>query len=471
MLDTRSEIQSLLGRIEFSSGRALSKFVACAVVAAAAALLPDYPGLSDAGRWTLFILVFAAGLWVTEAIAAFAVALLVIALEIAILGRPGGVYATTVTDWEIFVQPWSSPLLWLFFGGFVLAQAVSKTALDRWLALKVLGRFGRRPDNVLLGVMAVTFIFSMFISNTATAAMMLAVTAPLVGTRSLADPYARTLVLGIPFAANIGGMGTIIGSPPNAIAAGALIGVKEIDFPRWMLAGLPPAVVLLVLAWLYLRWRHPVSEVAVDLSALAEPQLERPMLPRWKRWLVAVVFAATVGLWLMGPLHKIPSPVISFLPIVAFAVAGVLDAEGVRRLQWDVLLMLAGGLSLGVAVAETGLASWLVEALPLAGLGMLPLALSLAYLTSFVSNFMSNTAAANILVPIGAALAVGFEAQVVVPMALSASAAMCLPISTPPNAVAFASGRVSTGELLRGGLLIGAVAPALAVAWCFAIYH
>jgi sodium-dependent dicarboxylate transporter 2/3/5 len=133
--------------------------------------------------------------------------------------------------------------------------------------------------------------------------------------------------------------------------------------------------------------------------------------------------------------------------------------------------MLAGGLSLGVAVAETGLARWFVDALPVADLGMLPLALALAYLTSFVSNFMSNTAAANILVPIGAALAVGFEALVVVPMALSASAAMCLPISTPPNAVAFASGRVSSGDLLRGGLLIGAVAPALSVAWSAILYR
>jgi len=471
MLDTRTEIQALLGRLEFSSGRALSKFVACAAVAAAVALLPGHPGLSDAGRLTLFILIFAAGLWVTEAIAAFAVALLVIALEIALLGRPGGVYATTSSDWEIFVQPWSSPLLWLFFGGFVLAQAASKTSLDRWLALQVLGRFGRRPDRVLLGVMVVTFVFSMFISNTATATMMLAVTAPLVAMRSAADPYGRAIVLGIPFAANIGGMGTIIGSPPNAIAAGALIGAQTMDFPRWMVAGLPPAVVLLVLSWLYLRWRHPISEAVVDLSALAEPEHELPKLPRWKRWLVVAVFATTVGLWLTGPLHLIPSPVVSFLPIVAFAVAGVLDAEDIRRLQWDVLLMLAGGLSLGVAVAETGLARWFIETLPVAGLGMLPLALALAYLTSFVSNFMSNTAAANILVPIGAALAVGFEAQVVVPMALSASAAMCLPISTPPNAVAFASGRVSTGELLRGGLLIGALAPALTVAWSAILYR
>ena len=470
MLDTRSEIQSLLGKMEFSSGRALGKFLACAALAALIAFVPDYPLLSDAGRATLFILVFAAGLWMTESIPAFAVALLVIALEIAILGRPGGVFAKTAEDWEIFVRPWSSPLLWLFFGGFVMAQAASKTSLDRWFAFRVLGRFGRRPDSVLLGVMAITFCFSMFISNTATATMMLAVTAPLVAARPAADPYARSVMLGIPFAANIGGMGTIIGSPPNAIAAGAL-GTQTMDFPRWMIAGLPPAAVLLALTWLYLRSRHPGGDFEVDISALPEPPRDHPAVPRWKRWLVVAVFVVTVGLWLMGPLHRIPSPVISFLPIVAFAVAGVLNSEDIRRLQWDVLLMLAGGLSLGVAVTETGLARWFVEALPVEGLGKLPLALSLAYLTALVSNFMSNTAAANILVPVGAALAVGFEGQTVVPMALSASAAMCLPISTPPNAVAFASGRVSAGELLRGGLIIGAIAPLLVVLWCAVLYR
>jgi solute carrier family 13 (sodium-dependent dicarboxylate transporter), member 2/3/5 len=473
MLDTRTEIQALLGRMEFRSGRALVKLLACLLLALVMAFLPEHAGLSDAGRWTLFILLFAAGLWITEAIAAFAVALLVIAMQIAILGRPGGVFATAPNDWEIFVRPWASPVIWLFFGGFVLAEAATKTGLDRWLARRVLGRFGTRPDRVLLGVMAVTFFFSMFVSNTATTAMMVAVMAPLVGSLAPGDPYARALLLGVPFAANLGGMGTIIGSPPNAIAAGVLGPAHAVDFLTWMLAGVPPALVLLLVAWLYLRWRYP-GTAPVSLQALDRaPEVAhgRAPLERWKRWWVVLVFVVTVGLWLTGAWHGVPSPVVSFVPIVAFAVVGVLDADDIRRLHWDVLLMLAGGLSLGVGVAETGLAQWLVGVLPVQGLGVVALAMALAYLTALVSNFMSNTAAANILVPIGLALAAGSEAQVVVPMALGASAAMCLPISTPPNAIAFASRKLAAGDFLRGGLVIGVLAPAVAVAWCWLVFR
>ena len=180
MLDTRIEIRKLLGRMEFSSGKALLKIAICVSIAAVLSFWPAHEGLTNAARWMLFILLLAAGLWISEAIAVFAVALLVMALQIAILGRPGGVFASGPQDWEIFIRPWASPVLWLFFGGFILASAAQKTALDRWLARRVLAWCGSRSERVLLGVMATTFVFSMFISNTATAAMMMAVIAPLV---------------------------------------------------------------------------------------------------------------------------------------------------------------------------------------------------------------------------------------------------------------------------------------------------
>lgn len=155
---------------------------------------------------TFFILLSAAGLWISEAIPAFSVALLVIAMEIYILGKPGGPFAESAKDWELFVQPWASPLIWLFFSGFVMASAASKTRLDRWLARHVLGWFGGRPSHVLLGLMMITFTFSMFMSNTATAAMMMAVLAPIVGSMDNRDPFGKAILLGVPFAANIGGM-------------------------------------------------------------------------------------------------------------------------------------------------------------------------------------------------------------------------------------------------------------------------
>jgi sodium-dependent dicarboxylate transporter 2/3/5 len=258
-------------------------------------------------------------------------------------------------------------------------------------------------------------------------------------------------------------MGTLIGSPPNAIAAGALGGLGELSFTRWMLLGLPPALVLFGLSFVWLAARYRSD----DPSPIPLPDLDLGQrLPAWRQLIVMVVFSATVLLWMLGELHGVPTPVVSFLPICAFSATGILRAADVRDLQWDVLLLLLGGLALGQAVTETGLARWLVDSLPVSTLDRLSLGLAVAYATAVLSNFMSNTAAANILVPIGVALAHGFEGLVAVPIALAASSAMCLPISTPPNAIAFAGGELETRDFVAIGLPLAVVAPALAVAWC-----
>jgi sodium-dependent dicarboxylate transporter 2/3/5 len=173
----------------------------------------------------------------------------------------------------------------------------------------------------------------------------------------------------------------------------------------------------------------------------------------------------TVGLWLTSQWHGIPTAAVSFIPIVLLTTTGVLGAKAIRGLSWDVLFLLAGGLALGQTVTETGLSTWIVEQLPVEGLGLLPLAAAMAFLTVVLSNFMSNTAATNILVPIGATMAVGNEVWVAVPIALAASCAMCLPIATPPNALAFATGRIQTRDFIRLGLVLGVLGPAVALLW------
>lgn len=471
MIDTRREVLRIWGKLEISSTQTLLKIVICIIFATAVALFPEYAGLSAAGHWSLFILLIGASLWITEAIPSFSVAILIMALQILILGNPGGVFAETAQDWQIFVQPWSSPLMWLFFGGFVLAEAAQVTGLDRLFSRYVLGWFGSKPGAVLFGAMAVTFTFSMFMSNTATTAMMMAVILPIVHSLDKDDPFGRGILLGIPFAANIGGMGTIIGSPPNAIAAGSLSETISMDFIRWMTAGLPPAIVMFIIAWLYLRFAYPARTKEINISGLQWQTRTGAQLPMWKRLMVMPVFILTVVLWMTGPLHHIPTPVVSFLPITVFAVTGVITARNIRNLQWDVLLLLAGGLSLGVGVRETGLAEWLVTRLPIELFGTMMIAFILAYVASILSNLMSNTAAANILVPIGMAIGLGFEAVIVVPIALGASAAMCLPISTPPNAIAYATGKLNTHDFLRGGLVIGLLAPGIAALWCYFLFH
>ncbi len=467
MLDTRRQAQRLLGKLEISSTRRLVKMIGTALFAAMIAFIPSYSGLEPAAMWTLFILVFAAGLWMTEAIPAFAVAILIIGLEILILGRPGGVYATDPKDWQIFVAPWSSPIMWLFMGGFVLGQAAQTTGLDRMMARFVLKWFGSRPSHILLGAMGLTFVFSMFMSNTATTAMMMSVMAPVIAGIDKKDPFVKALLLGVPFAANVGGMGTIIGSPPNAIAAGLLNETHAISFIEWMTLGLPPALVLFVIAWLYLQFAHPSNSDTLDLRGLEWETRTGSLLPMWKRILVFPVFMLTVILWMTSSIHGMPTAVVSFIPITIFAVAGILNVDQVRRLQWDVLMLMAGGLSLGVAIQKSGLATWVLGLLPFESMGLLAIAFVLAYVTTMLSNFMSNTAATNILAPLGIAVAVGFEPIVVIPLALGASAAMCLPISTPPNAIAFATGEMKSTDFVRGGLIMGILGPALAVLWVF----
>jgi len=482
MEDTRADALknysgNLFQRLEFSSAASLVKIVFCLILAAVVYHLPpeslpvesavdgSTSGLSDPARWTLFILTLAAGLWATEAIPAFAVALLVIGLQIVILGKPRDLATDKEIPWESFAATLGSPLIWLFFGGFVLAAAAEKTGLNRWFACEVLRRLGSRPGRLLAGSMGVTFVFSMFISNTAATTMMLAVMLPVVGSLGPHDRFRKAMVMGIAFAANLGGMGTVIGSPPNAIAAGALQGVEPVDFFRWMLAAVPPAILMVVLTWAYLivRYRSQVAEL--DLTAFAAAGAPH-RLPAWRRVLVVMVFIVTVALWLSQSWHGIPSSVVAFVPICILSAAGVLDGDDICAIRWDVLLLIAGGLSLGLAVTETGLAGWLVGLLPLDQVTSFAIVLMLSYATMALSNVMSNTAAANILVPIGIVVGAGAEAATVIPLAIGASSAMCLPISTPPNSIAYGTGQIASKDLIQAGLWIGFLAPLLSAVWC-----
>jgi sodium-dependent dicarboxylate transporter 2/3/5 len=475
-MDTRKAYGELMGRLEFSSWRGLAKALSCLVVAYLLAYLPEHAGLSDAGRASLFILILAAGLWISEAMPAFAVALLVIGLQILILGRPGGVFAgpEDADLWQAFSEVWAAPPMWLFFAGLVMAKSAERTGLADWIARGALAFTGGRGERVLWVAMALTFVFSMFISNTATAALMVAILGPLLGTAGGSDPRTRAgLLVGIAFAANLGGMGTIIGTPPNAIAAGLLADDYAVSFLQWMELGLPPALVLVVLTAATLAWRRGLVGLVLDVGSTegSEDDVEEAV-PLWQRLMVIVIFVVTITLWLTERRHGMPTAVVSFIPIVALSMIGVIRREEMRSLPWDILLLLAGGLSLGVGIAATGLASWLAEKLLTVSETPWLLALLLAYAASGLSNLMSNTAAANLLLPI--ALAAGLEfagpvgaAQFAVPVALAASSAMCLPISTPPNALAYATGHLELKDLAPGGLVIGLIAPPLSVFWCF----
>jgi solute carrier family 13 (sodium-dependent dicarboxylate transporter), member 2/3/5 len=466
--DTRRAARRFLAAAQFEDTGALLRVLGCLAAAAAIAVLPEWPGLDPAARRCLFILVLAAGLWATEAIPAFAVGLLVIGLAILLLGRPGGVFAgiDEPDRWQIFIAPLASPLIWLFLAGFILAEAAARTGLDRTLAGLVFRTAGSSAAAVLIATMGITFVLSMFMSNTATAAMMIAVIAPVLRTLPPGHAFRPALPLGIAVAANLGGMGTLVGTPPNAIAAGFVTraGV-ELSFLDWMVLGLPPAVLLAAGLGAFLLYRYRAAGLHLDRSALNTAQESGPRAPLWQRGVVVLVFSVTLLLWMFGPA---PAAVVAFVPITVLSAVGVIGVAQIRSLRWDVLILMAGGLSLGIAVTETGLAGWLVDGLPIGGLGLLGAAFVFALLTAGLSNFMSNTAAANILVPLGAALAAGLGGSpglLPVIIALSASTAMCLPIATPPNAIAYASGELNARAFLLPGLLLALATPLVTVPW------
>jgi sodium-dependent dicarboxylate transporter 2/3/5 len=460
--------ESFFGSLEIGSPGRIAIFFGCAAAALTVALLPRVASdLEPAASRALFIMTFAGLLWVTEAIPAYAVGILVIGLQIALLGHPEGVFATRPGDWEQFVGVMGHPLVWLFFGGFVLASGMAQTGVDRRAAVALLGRLGDRPGNLLLGVMAITFVLSMFISNTATTAMMLALLAPVLASIDADDPFGKGLMLGLAVAANLGGMGSLIGTPPNAIAVGALAELAtpvHISFLQWMAIGLPPALFLLVIMWLLIRWSYPARQQRLELSGFEQGD-DAPSVPRWERLVVTATLLLTVGLWLTSQWHGIPTAAVSFVPIVLLTTTGILGTKQIRELPYDVLFLLAGGLALGQMVTATGLSTWLVGLLPIETLSITALVVVIAYATVVLSNFMSNTGAANILVPIGITMAAGHEPRVAVAIALAASCAMCLPIATPPNALVFSTGRCETRDFIRLGLVIGALAPIVVVIW------
>ncbi len=483
MLDSRRHLLAkIVGKkLKISVHTQLFKFFAALAVALIIAYVPDYGTLSDKGNHTLFILIFAAGLWSTEAIPAFAVSLLVVALEIMVLGFNNFDFADRSADWKVFLTPWSSPLIFLFLAGFIMAVATSKTKLDLWLAKKVLFFVGTKPENIMTGLIIITFVLSMFISNTATTAMMLAVLFPILKSMKDDNPFQKAILLGVAMAANMGGMGTIIGSPPNAIAIG-ILGENAPSFLGWMIYALPPAIVITVLLRLFLMKIYPSTETEIDLSGLEDvchkddstdledkEALKVPNVPSWKKMTVIVVFAATIGLWLSAPIHHIPTTVVSFLPIIVFTMVGIIDVDDIRELRWDVLILIFGGLSLGLAVAKTGLATWFAGMFDVAGASILIITAIFAYVIVMVSNFMSNTAATNIMLPIVIAIVatMGSEASTVaiVAIALSASLAMALPVSTPPNAIVYAGGSINASDFLKLGIAAGIIGPVMILIW------
>lgn len=412
--------------------------------------------------------------WITEAIPVPATALVpIVALPLLGIMPVGEVTAA-----------YGDPVIFLFMGGFVLALAMERSELHRRVALNILARTGSRQDKVVGGFMIATTALGMWVSNTATAVMMLPVAlsvAALLGKGGEdGKRFSLALLLAVAYAASIGGITTLIGSPPNAIVAGLMSQTYgyDITFARWMAVGIPVAVVMLTLCWLLLTRvaiRLPRTEVDGARELITA---ELAKLGSWssaeKR--VAVVFVATAGAWVFRSLIENVLPGLSDAAIsIACAIAlflipagsgergALMDWETAKDLPWGVLILFGGGLALASGVTETGVDLWVGEQLGGAayGLPLIAVVLLVVVVILFLTEFMSNTATAAAFVPLVAALAVSLGQNpliLAIPATFAAGMAFMLPVATPPNALVYGTGHVPIQEMARKGFWLNLIA-------------
>jgi solute carrier family 13 (sodium-dependent dicarboxylate transporter), member 2/3/5 len=449
--------------------------------------------LGSDGRAVAALAVWMAVWWLTEAVHVSVTAL----LPIAVLPLTGGQEVAEAT------APYANPLIFLFLGGFVLALSMQRWGLDERIALLTIRLVGERPAQLVGGFMVATAVMSMWVSNTATVAMLLPIAlsvAALVDRlhddgpagQQLGDRFVVCLLLGIAYAASIGGLGTLIGTPPNLFVASYLretLGV-DISFVEWMAFGVPLVMVFLPLAWLLLTrllFRLPTDPI-VGAQDFARTRTQALGAPSRGEWATFVVFCLTASAWVFRPLlvelevfgvqplagltdtgiAVVAALALFVVPVDVHARTFVMEWRTAQRLPWGVLLLFGGGLSLAHAIETTGVGEWIGRGV--AEVGPWPV-IALVALTTLVvvglTELTSNTATTAAFVPVvaGVAPALGMDpVLLVVPVALAASAAFMMPVATPPNAIVFGSGRLPLPSMLRAGLWLNLLTVVLVTA-------
>ena len=408
----------------------------------------------------------AATLWILESIPIFATSMLVIVLELIMISDKGFYLFMAGEGTEGFghvlsssriMATLASPIIMLFIGGFFLAMAATKYRLDINLARVMLRPFGTNPKFIMLGLMIITAVFSMFMSNTATTAMMLSILAPVLATFDVSDRARVSYTLSITLAANVGGIGTPIGTPPNAIAFVYITQLMPMSFGQWMLFAVPFVFVLILFSWWMLVIFFPIKKKKMEL------QIDGKFEKGWKAYVVYGTFAVTILLWVLGDLHGMDSNVVAMIPIAVFLCTNIITKHDLKDISWEVLWLVAGGIALGYASEQTGLAAHMVHSIPFETFAPYVVLGSAMLLCLVMANFMSHTATANLLLPLmvafapelGGLNAVGGGVGLLIGVTFAASLGMCLPISNAPNALAHATGMITTGDMAKTGLMLG----------------
>lgn len=441
-------------------------------------LITDAPaGMSDTAWTTAGIGLLMAAWWATEAVPVPITSLLPIIL-FPLLG---------IASIKDITAPYAHPVIYLLFGGFIIATALERWNLHRRLALNILVRIGSRPGAIIGGFMVATAFLSMWISNTATTIMMIPIALSIAHVVNNSEEKGNTfticLILGIAYSASIGGLGTIIGTPPNALLAAFMSETYnvEIGFVQWMTFGVPAVILLVPAAWFVLTkiaFRFDVEENE-SANAVIRGELHKigSITVPEKRTALAFIIIAT--LWITRPLLQkhlgiagLSDTIIAIAGAVSMFLipAGCKEQAGERllnwttaeRIPWGVLILFGGGLSLASMVSKSGLAAWIGDGLAsLTVFHLLILIASIVTIVIFLTELTSNTATTAALLPIlgGIAINAGIDPVILVaPMALAASCAFMLPVATAPNAIVYATGEMSIGQMAKAGVYLNILA-------------
>lgn len=432
-------------------------------------------GLTVIQQRVIAIFAFATLMWIFEIVPAWATSVGIIGLMLLFTsdsgissmvadgmvdGKPN--FIPNILSYKAIMATFADPVIMLFIGGFVLAIAATKTGLDSQMAKVLLKPFGTKPSMVLLGFILITGIFSMFVSNTATAAMMLTFLTPVFKQMDGNGKGRIALALSIPIAANIGGMATPIGTPPNAIAMKYLNDPDGLNmnmgFGQWVSFMLPLTLILLFLGWIILLKIYPFTQNTLKL------EIEGKMKKDRKTYIVIVTFFVTVLLWMFDKFTGINSYTVAMIPLIVFALTGVVDRRDLEEINWSVIWMVAGGFALGYGLNASGLAENAVNSIPFGSWSPIVIMLISGLVCYLLSNFISNSATAALLMPILAVVcgamgdklgAIGGTPSILIGVAIAASGAMILPISTPPNALAFSTDLVKQKDMAKMGIIMG----------------
>lgn len=458
-----------ISKVKWPLGKKVTLFLCSALFAFLISFVAFDASAHPTEARAIFIITFAAGLWITEAIPPFAVSFVILGGAIFFLEDP--LPNNPNKDWGTYAKLWGSSIMWLFLGGFVLAKGAAKTGFDKFFSKLVITQFGNKPANVLLGIMLTTGVLSMFISNTATAVMMISVVAPITAKMAEGSPFRKGLMLGIAVSATVGGMGTIIGTAPNAIAVATIneiaktnTSISPVSFLDWMKVGMPIAFGLLFISWIFLLKVFPPQAKTLEIDwGNTEPDNKRDFL------LVSFIFGLTVLLWMTSGVHGVSVSLVAFVPIILMTMTGILDADDFKSLSWDTLALIMGGLILGSIIKNNDLTTILLSGFDFNSSPILVLTI-IALATTLLSNLMSNTAAAGIVIPLIASIMVNVPVQAAVIIGLACSTAMFLPISTPPNAIVFSTGELQQKDFRLLGVVVAVIGIGAIVGLTFLLF-